>query len=88
LAARARFEGRRIALSEARPRRRISWLAFTAGAVTMLALVLAWTAWRQRDAAGDALRGAAAVVEAVPDVPTPTIPEAPRLPDAPLPKPK
>lgn len=75
-------------MAEARPRRRISWIAFTAGAVTMLALALVWSAWRQRHDAAEALRGAAAVVEAVPDAPIPSIPEAPRLPDAPLPKPK
>jgi hypothetical protein len=54
----------------------------------MLAVVLVWSAWTNRDVAGDALRDAASVVEAVPDVTRPKLPDAPRLPDAPIPRPK
>jgi hypothetical protein len=64
------------------------WIAFTSWAVAMLVLMLAWSAWRNRDVAGEALRDAASVVGAVPDVTRPTLPDAPRLPDAPIPRPK
>lgn len=75
-------------MSEAPKRRGTSWIAFLGGAAAMLVVVLAWSAWRNREVAGDALRGAASVVEAVPDVTKPSLPDAPRLPDAPIPLPK
>jgi hypothetical protein len=73
-------------MSEAPRRRGISWTAFAAGAVAMLALVLAWSALRKQDEAVEVLRDAVGVVESVPDAPS--LPQAPRLPDAPIPQPK
>lgn len=61
-------------------------MAFAAGAAAMLLVVLAWSAWRSHEIAGEALRGAASVVDAVRD--PPSLPDAPRLPDAPIPRPK
>ena len=67
-------------------RRTSPWVAFTAGAVAMLALLLAWTAWNRTRDAGDRLE--VAVGPALPHVPAPRLPEAPRLPDAPVPTPR
>ncbi len=75
-------------MSEPPRRRRFSWITFVGGAAAMLLVGVLWSAWRHRDVADDALRGAAAVVEAVPDLTKPTLPDAPRLPDAPIPLPK
>lgn len=74
-------------MSDAPRRRRFSWVAFTAGAVAMLALALAWSAWRKHEGAVDVLRAATAVVDA-PELPAPSLPDTPRLPDVPIPRPK
>ena len=61
------------------------WVAFLAGAVAVLALMLALFGWqggqRLADRVATSLRGA-------PDLPTaPQMPEGPRLPNPPVPKP-
>jgi hypothetical protein len=63
-------------------------LAFAAGAVVMLLLALAWCAWQGRDDAAKLAHAAASATRALPDFRTPDLPEAPRLPKAPLPVPK
>ena len=65
------------------------WAAFLAGAVVMMAIVLAAWAWsRTREAAG-ALRADVALPAAdLPSLPTAPPPEGPRLPQLPLPTPK
>ena len=73
-------------MADVTPRRPISWTAFVAGAVVMLALTLAWSVWRRHDEAAEALRDTAGVVDSVPEVPS--LPSAPRLPDVPIPRPK
>jgi hypothetical protein len=69
-------------------RRTSPWIAFAAGAVAMLALALAYAAWESRDTAQGLVRAAAGAAQALPEVPRPTMPDAPRLPDAPTPIPK
>lgn len=73
--------------SESRSR---TWVAFLAGAVAMLAIVLLWLAWSRTDAA---MRGAFRADMALPErpelpLPNAPPPEGPRLPRAPLPIPK
>ena len=68
--------------------RRSSWIAFAAGAVAMLALALLVWVWRARDDGAALARTAAAATAVLPDVARPTLPDAPRLPDAPIPVPK
>ena len=68
-------------------RRSSPWIAFIAGMVVMLALALIWFAWQGRHGAGDAAEAALRASEGVKIAP-PRIPEAPRLPDAPIPVPK
>jgi hypothetical protein len=65
-----------------------SWIAFAAGAVAMLALALLVWAWQGRDDGVDLARTAAAATQAIPDLKPPSLPDAPRIPDAPLPIPK
>lgn len=65
------------------------WVAFLAGAVAMLAVALAWAAFSQRDEASQAVRLAAeAADEAMPAIAPPRLPEAPRIPDTPVPRPQ
>lgn len=65
-----------------------SWIAFAAGAVAMLALALMVWLWQGRDEGVELARTAAAAADAVPDLRRPSLPDAPRLPDAPIPVPK
>ncbi|WP_296598638.1 hypothetical protein [Phenylobacterium sp.] len=69
-------------------RRSNPWIAFAAGAVAMLVVVLLWYACQGRDDAG--VLGAAAVkaADSVPVFRTPRLPDAPRIPDVPTPVPK
>lgn len=64
------------------------WTAFAAGAVAMLAIALLVYAWQARDEGVDAVRTAAAVAQVIPDIEPPKLPEAPRMPDNPMPRPK
>ncbi|MET0274780.1 MAG: hypothetical protein ABW360_17475 [Phenylobacterium sp.] len=66
------------------PRRLSPWIAFALGALVALVVVLAWMGWsRSRGAAPDL---AIAVPEA--QLPIPKLPDAPRIPDAPVPTPR
>jgi len=65
-----------------------AWLAFLAGAVAMLALSLAWSAWRLRDEAADATRVVAHAAGALPGLRRADLPIGPRLPEPPIPVPK
>ena len=74
-------------MAETSPRPTNPWLAFAAGAVVAVAVVMVWLAWS----------GASRISEAVPlaipaprlaDVPLPSLPDAPRIPDAPVPRPR
>ncbi len=69
-------------------RRTAPWLAFFAGAVAMLAVALGWAAFSQRDEAAQAVRLAAEAADAVPALAPPRLPEAPRIPDMPVPRPQ
>jgi hypothetical protein len=62
------------------------WVAFLAGAIAVLALMLALFGWQGGQRAAE---GVAASLRAAPDLPTvPQMPEGPRLPDPPVPKPQ
>ena len=62
------------------------WIAFLAGAIAMLAIVLILFAWWRAERAAEAFT---LTLRNTPDLPTlPHMPDAPRLPDAPIPKPK
>ena len=63
-------------------------MAFLAGAVAMLAVVLAWAAFSQRDAAMKAVRLVAEAADAVPLMAPPRLPDAPRIPNTPVPRPQ
>lgn len=73
-------------MAETRRRRASPWVAFTAGAVAMLALVLAWTAWNRLSEAPRRID--VAVGPDLPHLPAPRLPDAPRLPAAPMPAPR
>ena len=73
-------------MSEVSNERTSPWIAFLAGAVVMLAIVLIAFAWVRGERAAEGLTLA---LRDAPDLPTlPRMPDAPRLPDAPMPKPK
>ena len=62
------------------------WVAFLAGAVAVLALMLALFGWQGGQRLAD---GVATSLRSAPDLPAlPQMPEGPRLPDAPVPKPQ
>jgi len=62
------------------------WVAFVAGAVVVLALMLALFGWQGGQRLAD---GVAMSLRAAPDLPAlPQMPEGPRLPNAPVPKPQ
>lgn len=69
-------------------RRTSPWIAFAAGAVAMLALALVWWLWQGRDDAARAVSTASGTVDIVPEIGPPQIPDAPRIPDAPVPRPR
>ena len=69
-------------------RRTSPWITFAAGAVALLALALVWWLWQGRDDAGEALRSASEAADVVPEIGPPQIPDAPRIPDAPVPRPR
>ena len=64
------------------------WAAFLAGAVVMLLLVLAWSAWRRMDEGVAVLRDLK--LPRLQDLPVPASPppEGPRLPPGPAPAPR
>lgn len=69
-------------------RRTSPWIAFLAGAVAMLALALAWYAWRGGEDAGRAADAAVRAADGLPAIERPRLPDAPRIPDVPIPVPK
>jgi hypothetical protein len=74
-------------MAEVSNQRTSPWIAFLAGAVVMLAIVLiAFAWWRGEQAA----QGVTLALRNAPDLPPlPRMPpDAPRLPGAPIPKPK
>ncbi len=74
-------------MADATPRRTSSWIAFAAGVVATLAVLLAWWALSASRRTADDVR-LVAPVPSVPDLPTPRLPETPRLPDPPMPGPR
>jgi len=68
-------------------RRASPWIAFAAGAVAMLAVLLLWYAWQGRDDAGKLAEAAVKAADSVPVLEPPRLPDAPRLPQAPKPVP-
>jgi hypothetical protein len=69
-------------------RRTSPWIAFVAGAVAMLAVALLWYAWQGTDDASKTASAAIRAAEGIPQIKPPRMPEAPRIPDAPIPIPK
>ena len=66
--------------------RRYAVAGFFAGVVTVVVIVLIWSAWsRSRDVARMDL---SRVAPAAPELPAPRPPDAPLIPDAPVPTPK
>ena len=64
------------------------WIAFLAGAVAMLAILLMWLAWSRTQDAADTIRADVALpTTGLPAVPTTPPPQGPRLPKLPLPAP-
>jgi hypothetical protein len=74
-------------MADASPRRTSPWIAFAAGVVATLAIVLAWWALSAGRRAADEVRLVAPLPD-VADLPAPRLPEAPRLPSAPMPGPR
>ena len=64
------------------------WMAFAAGAVAMLAIALLVFAWQGRDDAADVAKTAIEAAKAIPDLERPRLPDAPRIPDTPVPRPQ
>ena len=62
------------------------WIAFMAGAVAVLVVVLIALAWSRGERAAEGVKLGLRDVRALPSLPH--TPDAPRLPDAPVPKPK
>jgi hypothetical protein len=73
-------------MAEVSKRGTSSWVAFLAGAVAVLALMLALFGWQGGQRFAD---GVATSLRAAPDLPVvPRMPEGPRLPNPPIPKPQ
>ena len=62
------------------------WVAFLAGAVAVLALMLALFGWQGGQRFADRVAASLRAAPALPAVPQ--MPEGPRLPDPPIPKPQ
>jgi hypothetical protein len=73
-------------MAETARRRTSPWVAFLAGAVVMLALLLGWTAWNKTREAPRRL--GVALNPPLPHVPVPRPPDAPMIPKPPIPKPQ
>lgn len=72
-------------MAEVTSRRTSPWIAFLAGAVVVLAVVLALFAWSHRGDAADGLK----VTLRTADMPNlPHMPEGPKMPDPPILKPQ
>lgn len=69
-------------------RRASSWIAFAAGAVAMLAIALLVWLWQARNDGVRLMRATTMAADVVPEIRPPSLPDAPRLPDAPIPVPK
>jgi hypothetical protein len=75
-------------MAQTTDRRTRPWIAFVAGAVATLAIVLVWLAWNRVENPG-AFRADIALPRAeLPDLPTAPPPQGPRLPKLPLPTPR
>lgn len=73
-------------MAEVSKRGTSSWVAFLAGAVAVLALVLIVFGWQGGERLAD---GVAMSLRDAPDLPTvPQMPEGPRVPNPPIPKPQ
>ena len=73
-------------MAEASSQRPNPWIAFLAGAVAVLAVVLIAFAWMQAGHVGD---GVKLSLRDTPSLPVlPRTPEGPKLPDPPIPRPK
>jgi cytochrome oxidase assembly protein ShyY1 len=73
-------------MAETSPRRFSPWIAFLAGGVAMLALVLAVFGWWQAQRATQAVKINLRDAPALPSLPQ--TPNGPRLPPPPIPKPQ
>jgi hypothetical protein len=65
-----------------------AWVAFAAGAAVMLVLGLLVFAWTSQEPVRSALRTLGVAARVLPDLGWPQPPSAPRLPDAPTPRPR
>jgi hypothetical protein len=73
-------------VAEVSPRNTNPWIAFLAGAVAVLAVVLIALAWWRSAHLAENLT---ASLRATPDLPSlPHMPEGPKLPNPPIPQPK
>ncbi len=73
-------------MAEASSRGTSPWIAFFAGAVALLAVVLIVLAWTHRRDAADGLK---LTLHGTPELPSlPHMPEGPKMPDPPLLKPQ
>jgi hypothetical protein len=73
-------------MAETSPRRTSPWVAFLAGGVAVLALVLAVYGWRQTHRAADTLKLNLREAPSLPSLPQ--SPTGPGLPAPPIPKPQ
>ena len=74
-------------MAETSPRRTSPWMAFCAGAVVMLAIVLAWWALSAGRRAVDKVTLVAPIPRPS-DLTVPHLPNGPKLPNPPVPMPK
>jgi hypothetical protein len=72
-------------MAETSPRRISPLVAFVIGVVVALLLAFAWMGWTRTQGAAHDLDIA---VPRGPDLPIPKLPDAPRIPDAPVPSPR
>jgi hypothetical protein len=73
-------------MAQASPQRTNPWIAFLAGAVAVLAVVLLAFGWQQGHRVAEGLK---LTLRDAPNLPSlPQMPEGPKLPDPPIPKPK
>ncbi len=73
-------------MAEVSGKRTSPWIAFLAGVVAVLALVLVVLAWTRGEQAAEGVKLTLRDAPALPSLPK--MPDAPRLPDGPVPKPQ